>query len=159
MQEQDKKMKLIYNICLRVSRKFKIPGYEPEDLFQECFILAMDAMNRYDGVSPLENFLSVHLRNRMINFNRDKYLRRRELFDTTNVDFKREDLTVNETGFAEVDATEVFDKIDRELPSEMREDYLRLQDDAKIPAQRKRKLIKVLQEICQEKLENSPAKN
>jgi hypothetical protein len=38
----------------------------------------MDAMDRYDESRPLENFLAVHVKNRLNNFKRDKYYRQQK---------------------------------------------------------------------------------
>jgi DNA-directed RNA polymerase specialized sigma24 family protein len=54
---------------------FKFGYHDVEDIKQECFILALAALPRYDGRRPLENFLYTHLLNRLINFKRDKYKR------------------------------------------------------------------------------------
>ena len=45
-----------------------------EDIEQEAFIIGAKAIDDYDGRS-LENFLYVHLNNRLKNFKRDNYYR------------------------------------------------------------------------------------
>jgi hypothetical protein len=48
-----------------------------EDIFQECVIIVMKSgcLEKYDTSLPLENFLTVHLRNRLYNFKRDNFAR------------------------------------------------------------------------------------
>src|SRR5947208_703774 len=49
--------------------------YDVEDIRQEARIFAIEALPRYDGVRPLENFLYSHVKNRLINLRRDKFRR------------------------------------------------------------------------------------
>lgn len=57
----------------RTAAKYTFYGYDVEDIKQEAFIICMDALERYDEKRPLENFLAVHLSNRLKNFIRDNY--------------------------------------------------------------------------------------
>ena len=57
----------------RIAPKYTFYGYQRTDLIQEAFIICMEALPRYDEKRPLENFLSVHLSNRLKNFVRDNY--------------------------------------------------------------------------------------
>lgn len=66
---------VVNKIAKRLSHKFSFGIYSPDDIVQECFLLAREALARYDGRKPLENFLSVHLHNRLVNFKRDKFER------------------------------------------------------------------------------------
>jgi RNA polymerase sigma factor (sigma-70 family) len=57
----------------RIAPKYTFRDYDVEDIKQEAFMICMDALDRYDTNRPLENFLSVHLSNRLKNFVRDNY--------------------------------------------------------------------------------------
>ena len=57
----------------RIAPKYTFYGYQADDLKQEAFIICMEALPRYDAKRPLENFLSVHLSNRLKNFVRDNH--------------------------------------------------------------------------------------
>jgi DNA-directed RNA polymerase specialized sigma24 family protein len=46
-----------------------------EDIRQQGRLYALDALKRYDGKRTLENFLYKHVKNRLINYKRDKYHR------------------------------------------------------------------------------------
>lgn len=48
--------------------------YESTDIYQEVWGMCLDAMERYDS-GPIENFLVVHVTNRLKNLKRDKYFR------------------------------------------------------------------------------------
>ena len=65
----------INKVADRYAYKFQFGFYTPDDIRQEAFIIAMEAMDRYDESRPLENFLAVHVKNRLNNFKRDKYYR------------------------------------------------------------------------------------
>ena len=66
---------VINKICDRYAYKFQFGYFEPDDIRQEAFIIAVDALDRYEEGRPLENFLAVHVKNRLNNFKRDKYYR------------------------------------------------------------------------------------
>lgn len=63
--------KAISGLCY----KFRFGYFEKEDLEQEGWVFAIDALERYDGKRPLANFLRVHIRNRFISLKRDKFHR------------------------------------------------------------------------------------
>lgn len=67
---------IINNILGFFAKKFRFGYYDEDDLKQEGFLIAYDGLERYDGRSPLENFLTVHIRNRLISLKRDKYRRK-----------------------------------------------------------------------------------
>ncbi len=67
--------KIVTKIAKRLSYRFKFGYMDNEDIAQECYLLAREALDRYDGKRPLEHFLSVHLRNRLSNFRRDNFTR------------------------------------------------------------------------------------
>lgn len=72
---QDEVVKLIGEIVNRMVHKFTFGYYDIDDIKQEAFIIAMDGLERYDESRPLENFLSVHIANRLKSFKRDNYFR------------------------------------------------------------------------------------
>jgi len=78
MSEQDV-LGIIAKISKSLSYKFRFGFYDNLDIEQESFILAMDALDRYDGKRPLENFLRVHIKNRLCNYKRDNFQRTYEL--------------------------------------------------------------------------------
>ena len=55
--------------------KFRFGYYDEDDMKQEGWIFALDALERYDGKRPLINFLRVHIRNRFISLRRNKLSR------------------------------------------------------------------------------------
>lgn len=66
---------LIQKISTRLSNKFKFGYHTKEDIAQQGFIFGMQGLQKYDNKRPLENFLWVHIRNRLKNYKRDEYER------------------------------------------------------------------------------------
>ena len=54
---------------------FTFGYYDIEDIKQEAYIFGLESLARYDRSRPIENFLYSHIKNRLINFKRDKYHR------------------------------------------------------------------------------------
>ena len=68
-------IKVIEKVINRTCSKYTFGYYELDDIKQEAFIIAINALEKYDGVRPLENFLQVDLGNKLKNLKRDKYQR------------------------------------------------------------------------------------
>lgn len=68
-------IKVIEKVINRTCSKYTFGYYERDDIKQEAFIIAINALEKYDGVRPLENFLQVDLGNKLKNLKRDKYQR------------------------------------------------------------------------------------
>ena len=68
-------VEIVERIGRRLCDKFKFGYYSREDIQQECFIEAIDGLERYDKDRPLENFLWRHVHNRLCNLKRNKYFR------------------------------------------------------------------------------------
>lgn len=67
---------VIEKLATNRSRNGDFAYYEPADVYQEIWGMCLDAMNRYDvGMGQIENFLVVHVTNRLKNLKRDKYFR------------------------------------------------------------------------------------
>jgi len=62
-------------VAKRLAPKFVFGYHSVRDIQQEAIVLAIEAMERYDGIRPLENFLSVCVHNGLINYKRDNYER------------------------------------------------------------------------------------
>ena len=139
----------------RISPKYTFRDYDIDDIKQEAFMICMDALDRYDANRPLENFLSVHLSNRLKNFVRDNY------FVKDDEDKKRvmapkqlpsdEQILDRETNHdASLDIKDIKIIIDRFLPVELRSDYLKFCSDAYLPKKRKLYLIQIIKDILTE---------
>lgn len=69
---------VIENISNRLAYKYRFGYHQVEDLKQEAAIEAIKGLEKYDPSKgkPLENFLFIHVRNRLNNFKRDNYERK-----------------------------------------------------------------------------------
>jgi DNA-directed RNA polymerase specialized sigma24 family protein len=138
----------------RISSRYTFYGYDVDDIKQEAFIICMDALDRYDEVRPLENFLSVHLSNRLKNFIRDNYyingeddkkkiLKPKSLSSDDYVPYKEyKDDDV-------IDALSFKDIIDKHLPARYRADYLKIINDVYVPKKRREEVIDLIREIIE----------
>lgn len=74
---EDEVVTVIYRVVNTLAKKFRFGYHTSDDLRQEGARFAIEAMNngKYDTTRPLENFLYTHIRNRLINYKRDNYIR------------------------------------------------------------------------------------
>lgn len=155
----DQVVRQIEKVVRRIAPKYTFYGYTVEDISQESFIICMEALPRYDATRPLENFLSVHLSNRLKNFIRDNHFSNTE--DTNKVRVmkpaqldhehslidQRNSFAVDEDA---IDYGEMSKVIDKKLPAQYRLDYLKMQNDVYISRQRREEIVIVIREILTE---------
>jgi len=147
-------------VSRRLASKFTFPNYEEDDIVQEAFIIGMEAMNRYDEVRPLENFLSIHIKNRLKNFKRDNYYRpdegraqeiqngKKKLLDASSIDNIKY-LVVNSECSSNLEERELHDYIDNHLPANLRGDFLRFKNDQTLTKTKKLNLVSELKNILE----------
>lgn len=58
-----------------LARSFVFGYFQLADIKQQATLFAIEAMERYDTSRSLEGFLYTHIKNRLINFRRDKFRR------------------------------------------------------------------------------------
>jgi DNA-directed RNA polymerase specialized sigma24 family protein len=72
----DEAYPIIEKLAKSRSRNGGFAYYEPDDVYQEIWGMCLDAIDRYDPTTgPIENFLVVHVTNRLKNLKRDNYFR------------------------------------------------------------------------------------
>lgn len=163
-------MAVINNVCNKCKYKYRFGYHDEDDLYQESFIFAMEGLENYDGSSPLENFLTVHVNNRLKNFKRDNYYRveyvcntctdgtcqscqRRELRNETkrllmepiDIDEVRDDGTESNTSYTpdilgDLITQELLDLIDSQLDINLRTDYLRIKHGVYVSQPRRQRV-------------------
>jgi len=74
MTEQEV-MVIIDKVAAGLAPKFKFGYHDIDDIKQEARLIAWKGLDKYDSTRPLENFLWIHVRNRLINYKRDNYER------------------------------------------------------------------------------------
>ena len=151
-------LSVITQVTQKLAPKYVFASYDVEDIEQEAFIIALEALERYDSDKPLENFLYSHVNTRLKNFKRDNYYRqdygtaqtiqdrKKNLLEPIDIDclysVSTQDSTVTDAHIREV--TELIDK---KLPSHLRRDYLKLRNNSPLPKSRKANVIRVIEEI------------
>lgn len=154
MNKEDvvKQIKIVVD---RIAPKYTFNGYDVDDIKQEAFIICMDALSRYDQKRPLENFLSVHLSNRLKNFVRDN-------FYTKNEEDKKKVLSPKSLSYEDyipdsehdhdnkIDASDIKKIIDKYLPSEYRADYLKIVSNVYVPKKRQDEIINLVKELLKD---------
>lgn len=147
-------------VSSRLASKYTFPNYEEDDITQEAFIIGMEALDRYDGVRPLENFLSIHIKNRLKNFKRDNYYRpdegkaeeiqqgKKKLLEAGSIDDMRAFICQKEAADS-LEERELVEYIDDLLPANMRGDYLRFKNDQTLTKTKKTHLFNELRSILE----------
>jgi len=65
----------LYRVARRMAYKFRFAYNDPEDIIQEGVVKGIEGLEKYEPGRPLENFLHVHIFNRLFNYKRDNYVR------------------------------------------------------------------------------------
>lgn len=152
---------IVKRITGRIAHKYTFPGYESVDISQEAFIIAAEVLPRYDQSKPLENFLYTHISNRLKNFKRDNYYRQ-ETGNAQELQEKKKNIlepvdihglfhiATGDNISDEAHLNEIIDIIDKNLPKELRGDYLRLKNGCKLTKVRKQKVLESIRNILGE---------
>jgi DNA-directed RNA polymerase specialized sigma24 family protein len=149
---------IILKVAQKLAPKYVFASYNVEDIEQEAFIIALEALDRYDTDKPLENFLYTHVNNRLKNFKRDNYYRqdhgtaqkiqdrKKNLHEPIDIDGLYSVSTKDNT-ITDAHIREMTELIDKKLPSHLRRDYLKLRNNSFLPKSRKANVIRVIEEI------------
>lgn len=153
----EKMTDLIRLISSRLANKYTFPNYDADDIAQEAYMIGVEALERWDGKRPLENFLTVHIKNRLYNFRRNNYYRpdsgkaeqiqkgKKKLLDASPFEDMSNMFEMMDTDTLE--SKELLEYIDRELSATFRTDYLRFLGGQKISKVKKINLFEQLKEI------------
>jgi len=67
---------IINKIAKSRKQKHKFAYFDPSDIYQEIWVLCLDALSRYKPeCGEIEHYLNSHVTNRLKNLKRDKYFR------------------------------------------------------------------------------------
>jgi DNA-directed RNA polymerase specialized sigma24 family protein len=145
---------LINVVVNRIAPSYTFYGYEVSDIKQESWIICMKALDRYDGIRPLENFLSRNLANRLKTLIRDNHFNKDSSEDKKRVLMPGQLSNEESTHFYEtfmlddMDVGELVDIIDNEIPFKHRANYIKLINGNHIPKKEKEELIEIVQKIA-----------
>lgn len=170
--------KIVDKVCRDLSPRFVFGSYESEDIYQESIFICEDILDKYDGNRPLENFLRVSLKNRLVNFKRDntvyyKFLCpvchnkdssncnyciksrivhdvKKNIESPLNIDEIKDEQLNYEHINRETEYNELISLINRNLPIEMRADYLKILSDVYVNKTRREEIIQRIKDILQQ---------
>lgn len=155
---EDEVMNTIMLVINRTSPKYTFYGYGVDDIKQEAFIICMDALERYQEGRPLENFLAVHLSNRLKNFVRDNHFIKTEeekakvqmpgQLSNDNTIVSPQSLQAKQGD--RIDLKEMKQIIDIKLPAQYRADYLKIINDIYVPKKQREEVLAIIYEILEE---------
>ena len=174
---EEQVLQTIQKVVQRVAHKYKFAYYDYDDICQEGFLIAMEGLDRYDGRRPLENFLAVHVSNRLKNFKRDNFCRQEtispsgnyrsswenrnnskrflmEPLDISNIRDEHESkMSMGDDFVIDIENKEIVNIINRHMDISMRSDYLRMLDGVYVPKPRRIQIIEVVHQIIEEYLD------
>lgn len=145
-------LEIVQKVSNKVAKKYVFGYYDLDDIKQEAMLIGIDAVeNIWDGVRPLENFLSVHIPNRLKNFKRKNYCRldipatnskrvasnesKKNLMEPMELfDF---DLISEKNALDAMSNKELFESMTQNMGRFIRADYIRLINNVRIPKKRK----------------------
>ena len=153
-------LKVIEKVVGRIGRDKEFGYFDKEDIKQEARIFCINAMPKYDGVRPLENFLHVVVRRLYINLRRDKFHRpgasedhpKRRIMEPIGIDNAEEYIPDNNNIdiLSDIAKKEMFDLIEKNLDISMLSDFLRLRSGDEVPQNRKYVVLQSIREILEE---------
>ena len=155
---EEQVMDTIMLVVNRTAAKYTFYGYGVDDIKQEAFIICMDALERYQEGRPLENFLAVHLSNRLKNFVRDNHFIKTEeekakvqmpgQLSNDNTIVSPQSLQAKQGD--RIDLKEMKQIIDIKLPAQYRADYLKIINDIYVPKKQREEVLAIIYEILEE---------
>ncbi len=171
MNSTPEQLLVIQKIAKRLSYKFIFGYYSREDIEQEAIMMGLEGLQRYDSTQPFENFICTHMKNRLINFKRDNFERKNsstcecgscnkctkrqakknilEPISIESIDNTNENNTYESSEMYDIE--DIQNLVDENLPSEYREDYLKMYSGVKIPHSQKKKIESIIYGIIHDR--------
>lgn len=165
MIPSEEQLSIILKVIDRIAPKYPFGYFTLDDIKQESYIICCEAIAKYDGQRPFENFISKSLSNRLKTLIRDKYSRSNiatEKHEKLNhakrglVDLKSCDTSVSNPVGYEADllerlsTTEALEIVMENLPPSMRNDFNRIANGVAVQSAKKSALFNKVKEILGE---------
>lgn len=150
----DEQLQTIQLVIKKLAGSNTFGFYEVEDIEQEAFLICVSILDKWDGIRPLENFLTASLGKRLKSFRRDNYYRHNSLNESlekrkrASIDLVEE--TDTDDPRIEIRDSDEVDKVLRELPPSLRSDFLRLANGVSLSVTRKAAVYSKVKEILSE---------
>lgn len=156
----------ILRVAKRLAPKYAFGIHDADDLIQNAFLFGVDGYAKWDGVRPLENFISVHISNRLKNFKRDNYYRFAEgqtaealrlterkqrilepiPLERTNPEGEPNMMRDDDVEYALI-TKEFINRIDNAIPKELRSSWKRMQDGAYVSPSKRFRIYDIIREV------------
>ena len=167
---KDEVLKLICKIASVLAPRYRFGYYDTEDIEQEAILIGLECLERYDSTQPLENFLWIHIKNRLKNFKRNNYIRpcpkdknkkewdekyftKKNLLEPIGLDEVNDEaesnMSVNCQSLYSMEQNEICEILDRNIPISLRNDFLKLRFGANLSRQKREKVIACIIEILE----------
>lgn len=160
-------LEVIYQCAYELSSSNWIPGYDKEDIENEAIIIGLEALkqNKYNGSIPFKKYIGNHMRHRLRSLRRSKYIRsscncgsckncynnceKQKIAHPENIDEYYDDNSLCYKDKEKAISPEIISKIDRAIPAEYREDYLKILAGVSIGYHRKTKIKEIVSKIIE----------
>ena len=159
-------LKIIQECALQVSSSTWIPGYDTDDIRQEAIIIGINGLRVYNGSIPLDKFLLNHMRHRLRSLRKEKYtkpgcdcgkclkcsnnanrIKLNNASDISSITSEQESSSLGYSVSDNIDYNELTEYIDKNLPAEYREDYLKMLAGADVVSSRKNKIRNIIKDL------------
>lgn len=159
--EQQEILEIITRVATRLAPKYVFGHYDREDIEQEAILMGFDALKRYDGIRPLENFIYTHISNRLKTFKRDKYFRlnsgtaeaiqqnKKNIIDAIPIDNVSPIKEERTSDYDDIKAS-----IEEHLPLRLKKDYMRMCAGVKVSKKIKTEISTAIRSIMEKSYEN-----
>lgn len=146
-------LKRIIELATIHGPKYTFGMHEKEDMIQEAIMMGIDAYGRWDRIRPLENFLCIHISNRLKTFKRDNFFRATG-GNEKRQNFKRDlaegshsepaDAGYEQDLIEPIFTRDQIELIEEIIPARLRRNLLRLKHGAKLEFSKKQEIIEFL---------------
>ena len=162
MEVTKEQLEIIHKVVDLHFPKYKVEGYEPDDIKQEAYLLAFDCLKIWDEAKgEFEHFLNHYLFCRLKNLVRNLQYKASKYTDIHKAVMNASDITEisveEQQGLVDRDnvvqnleVDELVKKIDYYLPVALRRDYLRLKAGVKINRGRAKKIRLFIKTLLEE---------
>lgn len=145
--DENEFIEIVDRIAQRLARKFLFGYHTLEDMKQQCYVEALKGLEKYDKSRPLENFLWIHIRNRLFNYKRDNYTRpdrinesKKDLISPAKEQAAPVQDQITEPSFL-LHHKDLIDRIDGEISIQNRDNWIKMRNGIKITKLKRDKLI------------------
>jgi len=144
---------ILQKVCKNVCSFYVFDIYTKEDIYQEAIIAGLSIYKKWDGVRPLDKFLSHSIQNILRNLIMTKLgtegVRERKIsvLQTSDIMMLSDSEVPMYTDIDRMDEKLIFEKLDKEIKQEYRKDYLKLKLGHYVSKQRRDVIVEELKRI------------